>query len=134
MTLVVCLIGAGLFAKTSLATLVVVAVTYFSFLLSLIIKNGLEEIPLPSDNPKARLDNSSMSRVTSNYTGIRQSTFDENLYPSFTIDYTTGKSMGFATVFGVVFSGVTGLMAGANMSGDLKQPDISIPKGTLQVK
>ena len=49
----------------------------------------------------------------------------DNLYS----DY-RGDNSFFAT-FAVFFPAVTGIVAGANLSGDLKDPGTAIPKGTI---
>ncbi|KAM5153315.1 solute carrier family 12 member 8 [Mantella aurantiaca] len=44
-------------------------------------------------------------------------------------DYSVGET--FFTVFGVFFPAATGVMAGFNMSGDLRRPSVNIPLGSL---
>jgi len=61
--------------------------------------------------------------------GFSDNTFTENLKPEYR--KFSGIDNDFFTVFGVFFPAVTGIMAGANISGDLKDPSVNIPVGTL---
>ncbi|ROT80476.1 putative solute carrier family 12 member 2-like [Penaeus vannamei] len=56
-----------------------------------------------------------------------------NLYSDYREDDLdpSGKNHDFFSVFSVFFPACTGILAGANISGDLKDPSAAIPKGTL---
>lgn len=125
--LLVVLIGAAMFAKTSASILVGVVICLISTYISFIVQ-GPKEVSIPPEN--TLLDRTIYPHL--NYTGLSRETFIENLNTNYGQDYTSGGStVNFAIVFGVLFSGVTGIMAGANMSGELKNPSKSIPAGTL---
>lgn len=129
LNMVICLIGASLFAKTSILIFVVVMVCIGSVFISLLVRHDVY-VPVPHDN---HLINSTL-----HYTGLSWDTFSNNLMRKtvlcdcfffllkfvtlahFSMDYTTGQPTSFAIVFGVLFSGVTGIMSGANISGELK--------------
>ena len=122
--LVVCIFGATMFAKTTLVIFSVVVSVALCVFMNLLFGTQTS-INVPRDN---HIYNATTSLT---YTGLNMTTFTSNLYPNYTIDYTTGAQTDFATVFGVFFTGVTGVLAGANISGDLKNPAKSIPLGTL---
>ncbi|XP_035659360.1 solute carrier family 12 member 8-like [Branchiostoma floridae] len=63
--------------------------------------------------------------IASGVVGYSVENFRNNTGP----DYIPGQD--FFTVFGVFFPTATGVMAGVNMSGDLKTPNRSIPIGSL---
>lgn len=122
--LVVGIFGAAMFAKTTLVIFSVVVSVALCVIMSLMLMPA-QLIPIVKEN---HIHNSSNF---TEFTGLSWSTFTSNLQPNYTIDYTTGAPTDFATVFGVFFTGVTGVLAGANISGDLKNPSKSIPLGTL---
>ena len=56
-------------------------------------------------------------------------TFMDNWGPDYR--YSENVNQTFFSIFAIFFPSVTGIQAGANISGDLKDPASSIPIGTL---
>lgn len=136
--LILSLLGAGLFAKTALLTFILISICYSTWIMSVLFI-GPMDVPIPKVNTPAyrvTINGTTTEDFTQNltapYTGFSFHTLGENMLTNYTMDYTTEKPTDFALMFAIIFSGVTGLMAGANMSGDLARPSVSIPRGTVQ--
>ena len=107
------LIGIGWYAKTQTALLLILLAT----VLSVFIGAFFPSLEDREENEEA------------GFVGFGNG--DIPWKSSYTIDLSTGENYNFLTVFGVFFPAVTGIMAGANISGDLSNASTAIPKGTL---
>ncbi|XP_041324951.1 solute carrier family 12 member 1 [Pyrgilauda ruficollis] len=108
---VVCLLGisvAGMEweAKAQVILLIVLLVAIANFFIGTVIPTNTEK--------KAR-----------GFFNYQASIFAENFGP----DFRSGE--GFFSVFAIFFPAATGILAGANISGDLKDPQSAIPRGTM---
>ena len=64
------------------------------------------------------------------HTAFSMERFYNNSHAEFSLD-ANGDINDYASVFGIFFPGFTGVLAGANLSGDLADPSESIAKGSL---
>jgi potassium/chloride transporter 9 len=113
----ICLAGSSLFARAGNLLFVIIVIATYSIPLSAIFVK-------PFENEKAGVK----------YTGFNYDTFKSNLYPNFTAGADGSNIKGkenWQDLFGVLFPATAGIFAGASMSGDLKKPGKSIPRGTI---
>nr|XP_056719141.1 solute carrier family 12 member 9 [Euleptes europaea] len=119
--LVVCLVGAQIYSKAAFFIFLVVNVVLITIFASFFAVSHREVVVSRGGNQS----------FNASFTGFNISTLRDNMYAMYSRDYTTTNMMSFATVFAVMFNGCTGIMAGSNMSGELKNASSSIPKGTI---
>ena len=62
------------------------------------------------------------------FTSISAATLKDNMFPEFRTSKDGGS---FFAAFSIFFPAATGILAGVNISGDLKDPGYAIPKGTF---
>lgn len=118
MSTIICLVGSRLFVKATMVLAMILAVAIASIPISSIL------VAPYADEERGIF-----------YTGWSLDTLRNNLFPHFTSGAAGSGSPEevketWSSVFGVLFPAVTGVLAGASMSGDLRKPSKSIPKGT----
>lgn len=112
-----CLFGSSLFKRATLFLAVILSVAIVSIPVSSFVVEPFED------------ESHSVF-----YSGWNWITLAENMWPNFTSgaagSSTTPNKENWRSVFGVIFPAVCGILAGSSMSGDLRKPSKSIPKGT----
>jgi potassium/chloride transporter 9 len=119
-SLITCLLGSSLFSIAAFFIFILVCFVYLMVVISFFIRDP-HHVLIPKVNTYA-YNNEALSYNKTDflygyYTGFSSATMKGNIYTNYTIDYTTGDIMDFSNVFVVLFSSITGLLAGANMSG-----------------
>ncbi|XP_048853818.1 solute carrier family 12 member 9 [Brienomyrus brachyistius] len=123
--LVICLVGAHIYSRAAFLIFLVVTISLLSIFISPLALG-------PRNFTFSHQGGGNHTRVyNASFTGFNSTTLRNNLGPGYSLDYSTDTIMSFASVFAVMFTSCTGVMAGANMSGELKNPSASIPKGTI---
>jgi potassium/chloride transporter 9 len=113
----ICLAGSAIFARASNALLLILLLATFSIPLSAIIMRPFM-----------------VKGHFTQFTGLSIKTLRENLLPHFTKGAAGSQLRGrenYQDLFGILFPASGGILAGASMSGDLKNASKSIPRGTL---
>ncbi|XP_053703843.1 solute carrier family 12 member 9 isoform X1 [Synchiropus splendidus] len=123
--LLVCLVGSHIYSRTAFAILLLVTVSLLSIFISSVAVKPLDFVIFHHGV------GNQTERYNVSYTGYSLATLKNNLGADYSLDYSTDTVMSFASVFAVLFTSCTGIMAGANMSGELKAPSIAIPRGTI---
>lgn len=118
----VALVGSTLVSKTAFWLFIVLTTSTLLIPLSAIIVKPGTPLSPPYDDMW--------------YTGISWATIQGNLWPKFTSGAAgsllpPGEPETFKNLFGIFFPATAGIFAGASMSGELKNPSRSIPRGTL---
>ncbi|XP_070501284.1 bumetanide-sensitive sodium-(potassium)-chloride cotransporter-like [Chironomus tepperi] len=72
---------------------------------------------------------SDQQALAEGFTGFSEKVLEQNLKRDYR--FSEGLDQNFFTVFSIFFPSVTGIQAGANICGDLKDPASAIPKGTI---
>ena len=113
----VCLFGSSLFTRATLMLAIILSLAILSIPLSSFLVEPFED-----------------STRSVYYSGWNWITLAENMWPNFTSGAAGSSAMpgkeNWRSVFGVLFPAVCGILAGSSMSGDLRKPSKSIPKGT----
>ena len=111
--LAVALVGVSWYAKTQVGLLVLLVVS----IISVFIGAFFPSVPDEDDNAAA------------GFLGLGRGSVETDAI--YSVDVDSKRDWEFFGVLSIFFPAATGIMAGANMSGDLARPSVAIPRGTL---
>ncbi|KAK6644092.1 hypothetical protein RUM43_000358 [Polyplax serrata] len=109
--LVLAIVGMDWVTRTQMVLLIVLVCSQIDFMIGTLVGPKNEE------------------EIARGFVGYNSEVFTDNFFSQYR--YYEGTEHDFFSVFAVFFPAVTGIVAGANLSGDLKDPSSAIPKGTL---